>query len=276
MRSPSASAQRGTTATVQARSAPAADTSSSAYQLRPVTPVRVQALELPEVEETDFDISLPPAAAPAPPHAARPKPSEPSPLFQYYRWFFNLLVRTTTWISETSYAVSLVLLLLSVAGGMIGRHTLAALGVRAIVILNLVGIAGDIASLVNLSFRKDPLRGALFLLPPCTIYYLWTDWRRYRDTVGRMRIPAITLALVGVAYLFVPWLSGGKENEESVVASVEGMVGTLEEKLGGQRGDLAGRLKEARSWFREGPPPDQPSPPSGSVGTPPPPSGPAK
>lgn len=247
--------------------APAPD-ADGGYRLRPVTPKQVPALEIPGWDDEDFEIVIPPQPAAPPP---RPLSHEPSPLFRAYRAIFSQLTRATTWISETSYAVSLVLLMLSVAAGMIGHHGFASVGVKAIVALNLVGLAGDLVSLVNLSFRRDPLRGALFLVPPLTLYFLWSDWRRYRDTVGRMRIPLMTLALVGTAYLFVPWLSGGTENEGSIVTTAERVVGTLEERLGGRRGTVEEALKNARSWLREGappeaspaadPPPDDRSPP---------------
>ena len=230
------------------------------YQLRPVTPIREPALEVPGWGDDDSEMVV---VRPPVPVASRPSRAEPAPLLKAYRACFSLLVNATTWISETSYTVSLILLILSVASGMIGQHSLAAWGVRGIIGLNLVGLAGDVASLVNLSFRKDPLRGALFLLPPATLYYLWTDWRRYRDTVNRMRIPLMTLAFVGVAYLFVPWLSGGNDQETSVVSAAERIVGDLEERFGGRRGQMEEKLKTARSWLREGAPPEAASPNSG-------------
>ena len=162
----------------------------------------------------------------------------------------------TTWISETSYTVSFILIILAVASGMIGRHSLATMMCGAIVALNLVGLAGDITSLVTLSFRKSPLQGGLFLVPPFTLYYLWTDWYRYRDTVRRMRIPLMTLALVVAAYAYVPWLRGGIKAELPGVESVEKAVETVEGELAGQKGVLDEGLKKAKSWLREVPLPD--------------------
>ena len=197
------------------------------------------------------------------PGAARPVSNGAAPLVVAYRLFFGLLGRATTWISETSYTVSLILIILAVASGMVGRHTLATTLCGVIVALNLVGLAGDLVSLVTLSFRKNPLQGGLFLIPPFTFYYLWTDWYRYRDTVLRMRIPLLTLALVVAAYLFVPWLRGGIKAELPAVASVEQAVDSVEEKLGSQKGVLDEGLKKARSWLREVPLPTPPSMPGG-------------
>jgi hypothetical protein len=194
---------------------------------------------------------------------ALPVSNGAAPLVVAYRLFFGLLGRVTTWISETSYTVSLILIILAVASGMVGRHSLATTLCGVIVALNLVGLAGDISSLVTLSFRKNPLQGGLFLIPPFTLYYLWTDWYRYRDTVLRMRIPLLTLALVVAAYLFVPWLRGGIKAELPAIDSVEKAVDSVEEKLGSQKGVLDEGLKKARSWLREVPLPTPPSMPGG-------------
>lgn len=198
------------------------------------------------------------------PAAVAPQASgpAPAPLLVAYRSFFGLLGRLTAWISETSYTFSFILIILAIASGMIGRHALATMACGAIVALNLIGLAGDVASLVTLSFRKNPLQGALFLVPPFTFYYLWTDWYRYRDTLHRMRLPLGTLAMVAAAYVFVPWLRGGSAAEGRLVASVKQAVNTAEEKLAGRRGAIDEGLKQARSWLREVPLPDPSSLPA--------------
>jgi len=257
----------------RADSAPAA-TAASGYSLRPVTPAKVQAIAATDWDDAELGEAVAPPASifarsAAAAATARPVPSGPAPVFIAYRMFFSLLARATTWISETSYTVSFVIIILSVASGMIGRHSLAALGCGTIVALNLVGLAGDLASLVTMSFRKNPLRGALFLIPPFTFYYLWSDWDRYRDTVSRMRIPAVTLALVAMAYVFVPWLRGGKESEGVFGEAATRVVGTLEEKLGGPGASIEKGLKTARAWVREVPLPAALSPPASDGPAPP-------
>ena len=250
----------GTTRAGRADQGPAADTTNE-YRLRPVTPVNVPRLEKSEWDDAELgpagDASLPAVfttpAALGPSPIGQPAPTGASTAIVAYRLFFSLLARATTWISETSYTVSFILLILAIASGMIGRHSLAALGCGAIVALNLVGLAGDLASLVTLSFRKNPLQGALFLVPPFTLYYLWSDWRRYRDTVNRMRIPLGMLAVVVAAYLFVPWLRGGTENTGPINASLKNVADALDANLGGVKGAVNEGLKAARPWLREGP-----------------------
>ncbi|NQW48372.1 MAG: hypothetical protein HQ464_11490 [Planctomycetes bacterium] len=262
----------------RADAGPTADTTGS-YKLRPVTPVRAPALDTPDWDDIELGAPIAPTQATAftqpatppakrsatpsaTPSATRTAESGPSPVFLAYRMFFSLLARGTAWISETSYTVSFIIIILSIASGMIGRHSLAALGCGTIIVLNLIGLSGDIASLVTLSFRKNPLRGALFLVPPFTLYYLWSDWQRYRETVSRMRIPLVTLAVVVAAYLFVPWLHGGKDGTGPLGASVVNRaMGTLEENLGSPRAAVDEGLKAARSWLREMPLPVPSSPP---------------
>ena len=297
-----AAAGRPTAAPERVNAKTAANTSDE-YTLRPVTPVKMPALDVSDWDNVELGPPIdappsvftstatavrpssrvtPPRAVPstaaadptlanilaqlgdivAPlvntimPGAGRPVAPGASPRLIAYRSFFGLLGRLTTWISETSYTVSLILIILAIASGMIGRHSLATMLCSAIIAFNLVGIAGDLASLVTLSFRKNPLQGGLFLVPPFTLYYLWTDWQRYSDTVLRMRIPLVTLALVAAAYVCVPWLRGGIKAEVPGVESIEQAVVGVEGQLAGQRGVLDEALKNARSWLREVPLPD--------------------
>lgn len=149
-----------------------------------------------------------------------------SDVLRVYRSVFSLLARGTKGISEASYTISFILLIQALAGGILGRHGLASLALGLIVLLNVIGFVGDLASLVMLSFRKDPMQGLLFLLPPYAVYYLWTDWKRYQEVVGRMRIPLLMLGVVALAYAFVPWLSVDEQQaasgEIAIAESVEG------------------------------------------------------
>lgn len=240
---------------------------ASGYSLRPVTPTAVPTLgraaaaaavrrrdaEPEPVPEDDFEPTAAPVARLSPDRAAY----EPTPFVLAYRWVFGHLVRLSTWISETSYTISFIVIILAIACGMTGRHSLAQWGTLAIVVLNLVGLAGDVASLVTLSFRRSPLQGGLFLVPPFTLYYLWSDWQRYREAVGRMRIPLVTLAAVAAAYVLVPWLRGGAAGEGHIAESVERVIGELEEDYGRPQGAVDETLRKARAWLREsggGPP----------------------
>lgn len=217
-------------------------------------------------EEPEFVVTPPPA---------RPAPAAtgPSEVMRAYRSFFGLLVRGSSWVSEASYTVSFLILVVALAAGMIGNHGLTQLAMAAILGFNLVGIVGDVVNLMTLSFRKNPLQGALFLLPPCTLYYLVTDWPRYRETVGRMRIPLLMLGVVGAAYAFVPWLSGGTLDGATVESRLERAVTGIEtapsaamhaaaEEAGSATRSFDAGLRWIRSLLGRRPAPDDPGRPT--------------
>lgn len=269
--------QLGPRAATTARSPAAAAAEADEYSLRPVTPVRLRHVEPPPEPTPPAPKPQPAAATPATAAAARGQPAArrddtlgwyedgsdgefvpslsspepaapsgptgPSEVMKTYRIVFSLLVRASTWISQTSYTVSFFLLIIAIAAGMIGQHGATSICLIAIVAFNLVGVVSDLASLVTLSFRKDPIQGALFLIPPCTAYYLWTDWHRYREAVGRMRIPLVMLAIVGTAYVFIPWLSGGKD-DESIVARVDRVIEEIEGVDPNEAGHAPGILEQ--------------------------------
>lgn len=241
-----------------------ATTADGGYSLRPITPTAVPALAEPDWGDSELGDAIDSPSAIFSAAAKQPRssqttlstPSKSMSALAAYRLFFSLLSRVTTWISQASYTLSFVLIILALASGMAGNHTVAAWATIAIIVLNLIGISGDIASLLTLSYQKNPIRGTLFLVPPFTLYYLWTDWYRYRGTVRRMRTPLVTLAVVVAAYLFVPWLRGGIEGEGLLAGLVTRTVGTIEKDLGRPQGTLDEGLKKARAWLHDVPLPD--------------------
>lgn len=175
-------------------------------------------------------------------------------VFRVYRSVFSLLARGTSGISEASYTISFILLILAIAGGMMGHYGLASLGLGLIVLLNVIGVIGDLASLVMLSFRKDPMQGLLFLLPPYAAYYIWSDWKRYQEVVGRMRIPVLMLGAVALAYAFVPWLSEDASQRPKVAVATgengeEGVPGSGEKPMADAPvGYGVGAVEAAAEW----------------------------
>jgi hypothetical protein len=173
-----------------------------------------------------------------------------------YRQFFSILARLSDWISNASYTVSFICLILAIAGGIIGQHSLAVFALSAIVVFNIVGMAGDVVQLVMLSFRKNPIQGALFLIPPVTVIYLLTDWRRYRETVNRMMIPVFMLCLVVVAYMFVPGLNGskpGQKTERTLGQQLEKAVESIKTHIGDSTSKALQKAGETKDALGGGP-----------------------
>lgn len=155
-----------------------------------------------------------------------------------YRQIFDMLARLSQWISRISYSFSLVFLVLAIAGGMVGQHSLAVFGLSAIVLLNVVGLAGDAVNLAMVSFRKNRVEGVLFLVPPITLIVLWTHWNRYRETVSRMMLPLMMLCLVMVAYMFVPWLKEGQPDPTTLGGRIEKAVESIEDRVGNSASEV--------------------------------------
>ena len=61
------------------------------------------------------------------------------------------------------------------------------------------------------------------------------------------------LAVVVAAYMFVPWLHGGKESKGPINESVKRVADALDENLGSVKGAVNEKLKAARTLLREGP-----------------------
>jgi hypothetical protein len=116
------------------------------------------------------------------------------------------------------------------------------IGISGIVVLNLVRFVVGAANLVVIPFRKNPVEGILFLIPPITFYYLWRHWNKLRKPVSRVVGPLFALALVVAAYAFVPGLSragrAGGGIEQRLEASVDNLKRDVSHQVDQTKGDV--------------------------------------
>jgi predicted Zn finger-like uncharacterized protein len=116
------------------------------------------------------------------------------------------------------------------------------IGITGIVVLNLVRFVVGAANLVVIPFRKNPVEGILFLIPPITFYYLWRHWNKLRKPVSRVVGPLFALALVVAAYAFVPGLSragrAGGGIEQRLEASVDNLKRDVSHQVDQTKGDV--------------------------------------
>jgi DNA-directed RNA polymerase subunit RPC12/RpoP len=108
------------------------------------------------------------------------------------------------------------------------------IGISGIVILNLARFVVGAANLVVIPFRKNPVQGILFLIPPITFYYLWRHWNKVRKPVSRIVGPVIALTLVVAAYAFVPGLSQAGRTSGGLQQRLEASVDTLKHDVSRQ------------------------------------------
>jgi hypothetical protein len=164
-----------------------------------------------------------------------------------YHHFFDILARLSRWISETSYTWSFGILILALVGGMSNRHLLTILGLSAIVILNLIGLAGEFATLVVVAFRHGLFQGLMLVIPPLTLIYLRKHWDECQKTLDRMKVPVVMLCLVVAAYMYVPWLSGNQQSRASLPQRIEGAVEAVTENVG----ESASMIKQKAEVVKE-------------------------
>jgi FHA domain len=113
----------------------------------------------------------------------------------------------------------------------IKQSRLVTAGIAGIVLLNLLRLVSGAANLVMIVFRRSPIHGALFLIPPLTVVYVWRHWYQLHQPVQRMVTPLLTLGLVVLAYTFVPGLSSVSRSQGSFRHQVEGGISGLKRQV---------------------------------------------
>ena len=112
-------------------------------------------------------------------------------------------------INEFAYLLSVPFLMLLLIGASLQNRGLALLGAEAVVLLNIGRIVTGLAALLAVPFREGPVVGLLFLVPPFTIKYMIDHWNKFKRPARRVATPLLTIAAVGLAFVFLPSLSGG-------------------------------------------------------------------
>jgi hypothetical protein len=90
---------------------------------------------------------------------------------------------------------------------------MAVVGATAVVLLNIGRLITGFANLVVIPFRDGPTVGVRFLIPPLTFVYLAKHWNKVKKPVLRLVEPVVTIGLVGLAFIFIPWLAHGEQGQ---------------------------------------------------------------
>ncbi|MBS0261088.1 MAG: hypothetical protein JSS02_03965 [Planctomycetes bacterium] len=163
-----------------------------------------------------------------------------------YKKLFGSFGRFFRWIDETAYGLSIPCLILAIVGAVMNKHWMTVLGISAIVLLNLVRIGAALSNLISKPFRDSPIQGVLFLIPPVTLYYLWSDWRRWHKPVKRVISPVLTLAVVIAAYTYIPWLNGNQSAQGKLRDRIEGAIQSIKQDVKGSVSEVETKFDEAK------------------------------
>jgi len=152
----------------------------------------------------------------------------------YVRWrrAITLVLRLLRWIDAWAYLISVPLLVLLVAGIVVSNRALVHVSAVVVVLVNYGRFWTDLLALFVRPFRESPLHGLAFLFPPYGLYFLATRWRQVKPTLRRMATSCIPIALVVLAYAFLPSVNPGVENVQGVGAKIEAGGKALVKQIG--------------------------------------------
>ncbi len=120
------------------------------------------------------------------------------------------------WLNDSAYFVSIPFLMILLVGAAVKSRPVAFFGATFVILLNLGRLA---AGIVNLALV--PLRDGLAA-------------RKLKKPVRRVVEPALTIALVFLAFTFVPWLKGGGSSGGTVADRLRASATELETEIKGE------------------------------------------
>jgi hypothetical protein len=145
-------------------------------------------------------------------------------------------------LNETAYLISVPFLLLILLGAIIQNRPLALMGATAVVLLNIGRIIAGVANLAVVPFRDGIFQGILFLIPPLTFFYLYEHWNKLKKPTMRIIGPIATMALVFLAFTFVPTL-----RKDGKVVGVKDLKNEIRAGAKDLKGEMVGEIGKAKS-----------------------------
>jgi hypothetical protein len=135
-------------------------------------------------------------------------------------------------VSDFAYLLSIPFLLLILLAIVLKQRDLAIASAVVVIFLNISRLLIDGFALVALAFKKGPLQGVLFFIPPFTFYYLAKRGRVMKEALVRFLGPVIPLLGVVLLFSLVPWLRGSEVHQATLTGDrIQKTLGALEETL---------------------------------------------
>jgi hypothetical protein len=139
-----------------------------------------------------------------------------------WRHEMGVIQRIFRWLNQSAYLASVPFIVILLFGIAVKTYSIAIFGATFVVLLNIGRIVAGVANLVFV-----PLRDGF-------------NVKRYKQPIRRIFEPVVTIALVVLAFTFIPWLSTGKKSEGSITDRIRSTAGSLEK-------EIQGELEKARS-----------------------------
>jgi hypothetical protein len=196
-----------------------AEMAPSQVGLAPLTIDRQPALKKPSMfAEDDLADSKPYLLAQPERRSAGRPVSQISGLKVFWRQRLGFMERLFRWINQTAYLISVPFLMILLLGIMVRSHHMAIAGATVVVGLNIARLVSGLANLVVIPFRDG------------------IDFKRMKKPFRRFIEPAITIALVGLAFAYSPWLSKGGTSKGLLPGHMRAGLESFEKKLEDEQG----------------------------------------
>ena len=149
----------------------------------------------------------------------------PNVVVATWRHEMGVIQRIFRWLNESAYLVSIPFVIILLFGIAVKAYSIAIFGATFVVLLNIGRIVAGAANLVFV-----PLRDGF-------------NVKKYKKPLRRVIEPVVTIALVVLAFTFIPWLSTGKKSEGSITDRIKSTAESLEQEIQGQVGKVTEKAK---------------------------------
>ncbi len=119
-------------------------------------------------------------------------------------------------LNQAAYLVSIPFLMILIFGTVVGNRPMALFGATVVVLLNIGRLVAGTANLAVI-----PLRDGI-------------DLTKMKKPLGRVIEPAVTIVLVFLAFLFIPWLSSAQAAKGTIADRIRFGAKALKEDMKGQ------------------------------------------
>jgi hypothetical protein len=125
-------------------------------------------------------------------------------VYTQWRRGVGLILKGLRFIDDWAYLISIPFLILMIFGVAIAHRGLVHTGAVVVVLANYGRFWTDLLALFVRPFKEGPIHGLLFLFPPYGLYFIGKHWDKFRSTFRRLLTSCIPIALVILAYAFIP------------------------------------------------------------------------
>ncbi len=143
-----------------------------------------------------------------------------------WRHEVGVVQRIFRWLNESAYLVSIPFIIILLFGIAVKANAIAIFGAAFVVLLNIGRIVAGVANLAVI-----PLRDGF-------------NVRKYKKPLRRVIEPVVTIAVVVLAFTFIPWLSKGKASTGSISQRIRATAEELERDIKGEVDKVSEKAKD--------------------------------